>query len=230
MAPPTTVEEWIDRLNEMVDEMDSATVTKAFNGNAAAKGMMETWAAEMQAAALFVAAYTEAASVQQETLVDVANAIIDTVQAILLALGILWILKKLKKERKGSVLEIVVTERKIRDDLGDRTKPIPSRPDSDKEDQATFIVLRVAWTIHYLLTVMQALQMQTKAGGDAELIWKAHLDSKTCNICKFMHGKKSVDGNFIPVILKQFPSYRAFTSWMGFPHAHPRCRCVAVPA
>lgn len=230
MAEPTTVEEWVDRLNEMAEEMDTKTITSAFNGNTSAKGMMQTWAAEMQAASLFVAGYTGAASASEEALVEVANKVIDTVQAILLALGIIWLLKRLKRQRKGAVLEIVVTERQFRKDLGDRTEPIPSRPDSDKEDQVAFIAMRVAWTIHYLLTVMQALKIQAEGKGDGELVWKAHLDDKTCSVCRYMHNKKSINGDFLPVILKQFPSYRAFAPWMGFPHAHPRCRCVAVPA
>lgn len=230
MAEPTTVEEWIDRLNEMTEEMDTKTIVDAYNGSPTAKATVQTWAAEMQAAAIFVAGYTEAVQASEEALVEIANTVIDTVQAILLALGILWLLKRLKKKRRGVVLEITVTEREFKKDLGDRTKPIPSRQDTDKEEEAAFIAMRVAWTIHYLLTLMQALKMQTEAKGEGELIWKAHLDAKTCSICRFMHNKRSVNGDFLPIILKEFPTYRAFGTWMGFPHAHPRCRCVAVPA
>lgn len=228
---PEDLEGWIERVNAMAEEVSSSTVVKAYNGNSAAQAIIEGWAVEMQAAALFLATYVEAETAATETLVDAANTIIDAVQAILLAVGIILLLKRLKKKNKGSILEITVGERKFRTDLGDKTQAIPQGwKDTDKAAEAAYLKLRIDWTTHFLLTMLQALKLQTdnKLGSGKELVWKAHLDSKTCSICKFMHNKRSIKGDFLPVILKQFPNYKAFVPWMGFPHAHPRCRCVAV--
>ena len=69
--------------------------------------------------------------------------------------------------------------------------------------------------------------MQDERGGK-ELVWHAVKDKATCIICRTMDGKKSIDGDFLPVILKAFKDYRVFVPWMPWPHAHPRCRCWAT--
>ena len=223
------VDEWIEKLTQLLEEMDAKTVADAYSGKAAAKAAVQAWAVEMHAAALFLATYTGALQADAEAMIDAANTIIDTVQAILLALGIVYLLKKLrkKKDKKGTVIEIVVSEKEAKDSLGNRTSPIPSSDRKSKVEEAAFIALRIEWATHFLLTMMQALRLQDGLDGK-ELIWKAKLDKKTCKICAFMHNKKSIKGDFLPVILKQFPTYSAYVNWMGVPHAHPRCRCEAV--
>lgn len=226
---PTNLEEWIVRVTEMAEEIDSKVVASAYQGNADAKAILEAWALEMQAAALFLAAYTGAVEADMEALVAIANTIIDTVQAILMALGIALLLKKLKKGKKPT--EYVVTLNVYKKELGQRVNPIPSSSDADKKAEADFLGLRVDWSIHHLLTLLQGLKMQEGfKPGSKELVWKAHLDASTCSICRFMHNKKSIHGDFLPVIMKQFPTFKAYVAWMGFPHAHPRCRCFAEPA
>lgn len=228
---PDSIEGWVERLNELMEEMDASTISKAQAGNKEAQAILQAWALEAHAAALFLATYTGALQANVDLMIDTANTIIDTVQAILLAVGIVYLLKKLRrKDKGGGVIEIIVTEATVRKDLGDRTKPIPSRPAKDRAAETAFLRLRVLWTTHFLLTMMQGLQMQAQVdtGEDQELVWKATLDTNTCAICRFMHNKKSTNGDFMPVILKQFPDYRQFGSVMLFPHAHPRCRCVAV--
>ena len=229
---PTDVDGWVERLSELMEEVDSKTVMNAYQGQASAKATIQAWAVEMQAAAVFIATYAGTVQVNAEALLEIANTIIDTVQAILLALGIIYLLKKLKrKSHKGAaILEIVVTEKTARSELGDKTNPIPSKTDVSRAESAAFIMLRLNWATHFMLTMMQALKLQGEINldEDQELVWKAHLDAKTCSICKFMHNKKSVNGDFLSVILKEFPKYTPYVNWMGFPHAHPRCRCVAV--
>lgn len=228
---PETVDEWVDRLAELMEEVEASTVSSALGGNAAAKATIQGWAAEMEAAAIFIAAYTGTAQAQTDLLIETANTIIDTVQAILLALGIIWILRKLRKRERGDgIVEIQITERKARVDLGDKTNPIPSRPDQDREKEAAFLFLRLSWATHFMLTLMQGLQIQAEGSSTKELKWVAKLDANTCSICRFMHGKTSEDGDFLPVILKQFPKYSVYVNWMPWPHAHPRCRCSAVPS
>lgn len=227
---PDNLEDWIERLNEMLTEIDGDTVSQARSGNSTAQAIIQAWAVEAQAAAVFLATYTGAMRADVEAMVETANTIIDTVQAILLALGIAYLLKRLRKRERGAAIEIVISEREARGELGDRVKPIPSREDQDRTKENAFLLMRILWTTHFLLTVMQGLQMQEEldTGSDRELTWKAKLDANTCAICAFMHNKKSVDGDFLPVILKQFPNYRVFGAVMMWPHAHPRCRCKAV--
>lgn len=231
MNYPEDLESWIERVNEIMEEIDSEDVAKAYAGNAEAKAVMEAWALEMQAAALFLAAYVEAGTTPQEVLVEVANEIIDTVQAILIALAILLLLKKIrKKPKKGTDIQIDITISEAKKIAGDRGKPRPSgRDDLDdaKVKDAAFIKLRVLWTTHFVLTLLEGLRMQ-KERGSKELVWHAVKDKATCSICATMDGKKSIDGDFLPVILKSFPKYTVFVNWMGWPHAHPRCRCWAT--
>ena len=231
MAYPEDLEGWIERVNEIMTEIDSDDVAKAYAGNATAKAVMEAWALEMQAAALFLATYVEAGTTPQEVLVEVANEIIDTAQAILIALAILLLLKKIKKKPKnGTNIQIDITISEAKKIAGDRGKPRPSgRDDLDdaKVKDAAFIKLRVLWTTHFVLTLMEGLRMQKERGGK-ELVWHAVKDKATCIICTTMDGKKSIDGDFLPVILKSFKDYRVFVPWMPWPHAHPRCRCWAT--
>ena len=230
MATPETLDEWIDRLNELLENSPTKAIDKAYSGNAQAKATIQAWAVEMQAAALFIAAYAEAQRLNQDMLVEVANIIIDTVQAILLALGIAYLLRKLKKRKaqKDSIAEIKISKALALKTAGDRAKAIPSSTASDKEKEALFLKLRVDWTTHFLLTLMQGLKMQTEAGPKAEWVWRSRKDAAVCSICKAMDGEKSKGGDFLPVLLKKFPDYKAFVPWMLVPHAHPRCRCKAV--
>lgn len=228
---PTNVDEWVDRLTQLTEEMDAKTISSAQQSNKSAVAIVEAWALEMQAAAMFLATYSGAVQVDVEALVEMANTIIDTVQAILIAMGIALLLKKLRKSKSKKVpFEYVVTLNTYKKDLGRKTKPVPqSKSTLDRAAEAAYLTLRVEWSTHHMLTIMKALQLQ--AGyrpGSKELIWKANMDSATCSVCRFMHNKKSINGDFLPVILKKFPSYKAYVNWMGFPHAHPRCRCVAV--
>lgn len=227
---PTDVDGWVDRLNELLEELDSETVSSAYQGNPKAKAIIEAWALEMQAAAMFLATYTGAVKADVEALVEMANTIIDTVQAILIAMGIIILLKKLRKAKTKKVpFEYEVTINTYKDTLGTKVKPIPQAVGSrGRAEEANYLKLRIEWATHHMLTIMKALQIQARYDGDKELIWKARLDKSTCSICRFMHNKESINGDFLPVILKQFPTYRAYVNWMGFPHAHPRCRCIAV--
>ena len=223
---PTDVDEWIERLTELINELDLDTITDAYAGNAAAKAVVEAWALEMQGATLFLATYQGALQANVEALIDIANTIIDSVQAILIAIGIVLLLKRLKKSKnKGTPFEIVVTLNEFKNDLGTKVNPIPqSKTDKDKATEALYLKLRIEWVTHFMLTVMQALKAQASGEGK-ELVWRAKKDGITCSVCRFMDGKKSINGDFLPVIMKQFPSYKAYVGWMGYPHAHPRCRC-----
>lgn len=226
---PSDIEEWLARLDKMMESMDQKTIDSAQAGNAGAKAAVEAWAAEMHAAVLFLAAYVEALQLDAEAMVEMANTIIDTVQAILIALGIALLLKRLKAKKGSNPLEVHISLDEYRKSLGDKVNPIPSRRDRSDKEEAIFLRLRIEWATYFLSTLFKALELQSGKGG-VELIWKATLDKKTCSICTFMHGKKSVNGDFLPVLLKRFPTYKVYVNWMGFPHAHPRCRCVAVPA
>lgn len=226
---PTDVEGWITRLGELMESLDQETVAKAYQGNAEAKALVEVWATEMQAAAIFLASYVEAMKLDVDAMVEMVNTIIDTVQAILIALGILLLLKRLKAKKGSNPLQVTVTLQEYKKTLGNKTNPIPHLKARGKDEEAMYLYLRVEWTTYFLITLFKALELQNGRGG-VDLIWKATLDKKTCSICTFMHNKRAINGDFLPVILKQFPTYRAYVNWMGFPHAHPRCRCIAVPA
>lgn len=226
---PNDVEGWIARLGELMESMDQETVAKAYQGNAEARALVEVWAAEMQAAAVFLAAYVETMGLDVDAMVEMVNTIIDTVQAILIALGIALLLKRLKAKKGANPLQVTISLEEYKKGLGTKVNPIPQYKSTGKDADAVYLYLRAEWTTYFLITMFKALELQAGKGG-IDLIWKATLDSKTCSICTFMHNKKSVNGDFLPVILKQFPTYRAYVNWMGFPHAHPRCRCVAVPA
>lgn len=227
---PEDLDGWIERLEQLLEESPAKRVPKAMSGNAAAKAEIQAWAIEMQAAALYMAGYLEGIKVNQEALVEIANTVIDTVQAILIALGIALLLKKIRKKGKSKdVSEITITKSVATKTAGDRGKPIPSSPDSSRDKEEAFIQLRIDWTTHYLLTVAQGLKLQEDAGESTEWRWKSKKDSSVCYICRAMDGEKSINGDFLPVIIKKFPKYKAFGTWMLVPHAHPRCRCVAVP-
>lgn len=231
MATPSTPEQWVERLEAMMEEVTPEDIVQARAGNAEARALLTAWAVELQAAALFIAAYQGPIKTTQEALVEVANQIIDTAQAVLLAVGIIYLLRKLKKKTPKSkvAIEVDITKAQAQKELGDRTTPIPSRPEADKDKEDMFIFLRTQWTTHFTLTIMQGFLMAEKANGK-EFIWKARKDGATCSICRAMDGEKSVDGDFLPGLLKKFPKYSSYVSVMWWPHAHPRCRCVAVLA
>jgi hypothetical protein len=229
MATPSTAEQWVERLEEMMKEVSPTDIEKARSGNPAAQALLKTWAVELQAAAVFIASYQGPAKVSQDTLVEVANQIIDTVQAILLALGIIYLLRKLKKKTPKSTvtIEVDITRGQAQKELGSKTTPIPSRPEADRSKEDAFLFLRYQWTTHFVLTIMQSLLMMDQAEGK-EFTRRARKDSITCSICRAMDGEKSVDGDFLPVLLKKFPKYDPYVPVMWWPHAHPRCRCIAV--
>lgn len=229
---PDTTEEWISRLIEMMEEMDTETVVSAYSGNAAAKATVQAWAVEMQAALLFLVTHQAAVQTNVEALMETANTIVDTIQAILIALGIIYLLKRFRKrDRTDAVVEINVTEREFRQDLGDRTRPIPSRPDQDRAKESAFLKLRIDWTTHFLLTLFQGMHIVEELDLEEgeELIWVSRKDAKVCSVCRYMDGKMSENRDFMPVIMKQFPDFNVFVKIMPFPHAHPRCRCIAKP-
>lgn len=227
MATPKNLEEWLSRLEEIYEEITPEEMAKAYAGNKAAQATIQAWAVEMQAAALFIAQYQGATQTSQDLLVETVNQIIDTVQAILLALGIIYLLKKLKKRRKKVVLDVDISLDTVRSDLGQRTNPRPSNPTEDKDKEAMFLFLRQQWATHFVLTLLQGLRMSAEADGK-EFTWRARKDGATCSICRAMDGERSVDGDFLPVLLKKFPAYTPYVPVMWWPHAHPRCRCVAV--
>ena len=156
----------------------------------------------------------------------------ETLQAILIALGIALILKKFrKKDKSKAFLEIVISEKDAKDIAGDKAKAIPSRPDADKDQESAFLFLRMQWLLHYLITLFQSISLQEEMDLEEgeEMVWVSRKDAKVCSICKYMDGKESVNGDFLPVLLKGFPTYIPYVPIMPFPHAHPRCRCIAKP-
>lgn len=225
---PKNLEGWQDRVTEILEEIDPETVQKAYAGNASAQAIIQAWVVELHAAVVFLAVYKSAFQVAQDTLLEMVNIIIDTLQAILLALGIMYLLKKARKKRKTDVeIDVKISESEAKEIAGDRVKARPSIPDStDKDKDATFLYYRLQWATHFILTTLNAAAIQEDADGE-ELVWRAHLDDKTCSICRYMDGQVSVDGDFLPVILKKFTKYSSYVPFMGWPHAHPRCRCWA---
>lgn len=229
MATPSTPEDWITRIEELTENLDSDTLVKANNGNAAAQAIIKAWAIEMQAAAVFIAGNAALIKADQAVMTEAADTIIDTIQAILLALGIAFLLKKFKKGGKKN--NITVSEAEYKKLLGDKIKARPSHQGAaDKAMDVAFIRLRMEWLMHFIYTVMKSMTM---GASKKELTWEVKKDGAgrpdklVCSICRAMDGKKSINGNFIPVILKLFPAYKPYTNWMGWPHAHPRCRCEA---
>lgn len=232
MEEPTDATEWLARLIEMAEEIDTDTISKANAGNAAAKATVEAWAVEIQAALIFLLGYSNALRADGEALLATINAVMETLQAILIALGIALILKKFrKKDKSKAFLEIVISEKDAKDIAGDKAKAIPSRPDADKDQESAFLFLRMQWMLHYLITLFQAVSLQEEMDLEEgeEMVWVSRKDAKVCSICKYMDGKESVNGDFLPVLLKGFPTYIPYVPIMPFPHAHPRCRCIAKP-
>ena len=227
MASP---EEAIEAITNSIESIDQDLVADALAGQVAAKATIEAWAVEMEAAIQVAVGLLESLETDAEAMIDSLNTLVDTIQAILLAIGIAYLLKRMKKRRRGGALSVFVTRDEFEDALGDRVKPIPSRPDADKEQQAAYLALRIVWTTHFLETLLQGIKLQLGSKGGVDLIWRAHLDSKTCTICRFMDGKKADGGDFLPIIVKAFPAYVPYTSTMIYPHAHPRCRCYAEVA
>lgn len=228
---PETIEGWIDRLNEMMGELTPQDVQKAYDGSQKHKALIEAWAVELQAALMFISGYAGALNLDYDALVDSLNTITDTIQAILLALAIVYLLKKFKRKGKSLTLDVVVSKSEALKELGDRTSPIPSRPDADSSAKSAYLYLRIAWVMHFILTLLQSLALQEaiKLNDGEELVWVSRKDSKVCSICRYMDGKKSINGDFLPVILKKFTTYIPYVDFMIVPHAHPRCRCIAVP-
>ena len=226
---PTSTEEWISRIEEMLADLTLDDIKKSAAGNEAAQAVIQGLAAELQSALLYLLSISELAQAQIDVLIELVDSVIDTIQAILLALGIVFLLKKVKKKKDRGFTEVKVSERSARKGLGDRTKPIPSRQDSqDPEKEAQFLKWRLEWTIHYILTLLQGAQLREELEEGEELIWVSRKDASVCPVCKTMDGKKSVNGDFLPTILKYFPNYKSYAAeMMLFPHAHPRCRCVA---
>lgn len=223
MATPTSPDDWIARIEELNEELDSEVLVKAYQGNAAAQATVKAWALEMQAAAVFIAGNAALIKADQAVMTEAADQIIDTIQAILLALGIAFLLKKFKKGGKKN--NVTVSEAEYRKLLGDKVKARPSdKGPKDKVKDVAFIRLRMEWLMHFIYTVMMSMTMKR---GKKELTWVSKKDKRVCSICRAMDGQKSVNGNFLPVIMKKFPAYKPYTGWMGWPHAHPRCRCVA---
>ena len=225
---PNTIEDWKGRIEEILEEINPETVQKAYAGNASAQAIIQALVVELHAAVVFLAGYKSAFQVAQDTLLEMVNIIIDTLQAILLALGIMYLLKKASKKRKTDVeVNVNISESEAKKIAGDRVKARPSVPDStDKDKDTTFLYYRLQWATHFILTTLNAAAIQEDADGE-ELVWRAHLDDKTCSICRYMDGQVSVDGDFLPVILKKFTEYVPYAPFMGWPHAHPRCRCWA---
>lgn len=227
MATPKDLDEWISRVEEIMDEISPEIIDKAYSGNKEAQTLVKAWAVEMQAVALFIAGYQGAVEANQEAMVETANQIIDTAQAILLALGIIYLLRKLKKKKTPATIEVDITLDQARKELGDRVKPRPSNPTVDKEKESMFLFLRQQWTTHFVLTALHGLRMTREAEGK-EFIWRSKKDGATCSICRAMDGEKSINGDFLPVLLNKFPQYNPYVPVMWWPHAHPRCRCIAV--
>lgn len=226
MAEPKTPEEWEARVEEIIAEIDQETVTKAYAGNAHAKAQIQALVIELQAAAVFLATYSGGIKATQDALLETVNTIIDTLQAILLAIGILYLLKRVKKRKKVSV-EVTISAKEAAKIAGDKAKPRPSKQGTDKEKDADFLFLRLQWAAYFLQTLMKASQIHSGMGRK-ELVWHAKRDTKTCTICHAMDGERSVNGDFLPVLLKKFPDYKPYTKTMWWPHVHPRCRCWAT--
>ena len=232
MAGPTTPEEWLDTLTEIVNSIDGEIIEKAYTGDAAARAIVEAWAKEVEAAVIFLLGYEQALNAAGEALLAMANAVVDTLQAILIALGIAYLLKRFRKKKDSSaILEIVVSSREAQSIAGDRAKPIPSRDTDSQAQEAAFLTLRMQWLMHFVMTLFQAQAIQDSmdlADGE-ELVWVSRKDSSVCTICRYMDGKKSKGGDFLPILLAKFPEYVPYIPIMPFPHAHPRCRCVCKP-
>lgn len=235
---PTTTEEWVERIEEMMEEMaDSTVVQDAYAGNATARATVEAWAVELQAALMYLSTVSSLSYISQEIMLEMINEVIDTLQAILLALGIIYLINKLRvrDERTRTVVDINISESQARRDLGDRIKPVPSRRDDaeqNREWESEFLRLRFEWTVYYILTMLKAARMREEEDidPDAELVWRSHKDGKTCSICLSMDGERSEGGDFMPVLIRKFPDYRTYGPFMIWPHAHPRCRCWAEVA
>lgn len=225
---PTNLEDWQIRIEEILEEINPETVQKAYAGSESAKALIQAWVAELHSAMAFLAMYGGALQVAQEAMLEMVNTVIDTLQAILLALGITYLLKKAKKKSRTDLsLNVTVSEEEARRIAGDRAKARPSIPDSeDRKKDETFLFYRLQWATHFILTAFNAAAIQEESDGE-ELVWRAHLDGKTCSICRFMDGQVSVNGDFLPIIVKKFTQYKPYVPFMGWPHAHPRCRCWA---
>ena len=229
---PKDAQEWLARLIEISEEIDTDTISKANSGDAAAKATVAAWAVEIQAALIFLLGYSNALRADGEALLATVNAVMETLQAILIALGIALILKKFrKKDKSKTFLEIVISDKDAKDIAGDKAKAIPSRPDADKDQESAFLFLRMQWLLHYIITMFQSISLQEEMDLESgeEMVWVSRNDAKVCSICKYMDGKESVNGDFLPVLLKGFPTYIPYVPIMPFPHAHPRCRCIAKP-
>ena len=118
MATPTSPDDWIARIEELNENLDSEILIKAYQGNVAAQATVKAWALEMQAAAVFIAGNAALIKADQVVITEAADQIIDTIQAILLALGIAFLLKKFKKGGKKN--NVTVSEAEYRKLLGDK--------------------------------------------------------------------------------------------------------------
>lgn len=250
---PDTLEGWMERIVQIPEEYPEKVFADAYAGKAQAVASVKAVALEIQAAAAWIASNAAMIQASEEIMVEVANQIIDTMQALLLILAILLLLKRFKKKRRQDVEDVVVTEAQYRKDLDGKLKARSRAKTEDKAKDILAIKLRFDWLIHYIYTVLKSMEISSgvvtdedrereegeddvaksvrvakKKGG--ELVWVSKKDKDVCTVCRYMDGKKSVDGNFLPVILKAFPAYKPYTNWMGWPHAHPRCRCEAKPA
>ena len=94
---PKDAQEWLARLIEISEEIDTDTISKANSGDAAAKATVAAWAVEIQAALIFLLGYSNALRADGEALLATVNAVMETLQAILIALGIALILKKFRR-------------------------------------------------------------------------------------------------------------------------------------
>lgn len=227
---PTSAAGWLERIEQIAEEeLTPQVVNSAYAGNATAQGTIRALVVELQAAAIYLATYSGALLATQEAMIEVVNTIIDTLQAILLAIGIIYLLKKVKKKGKKTQIDIEITLEEAKKIAGDKAKPRPSVPDSKDDDlNRTLLLWRLQWTTHFIKTMMLGIATQEEADGQ-ELEWVSRKDSNVCTICRYMDGKVSKDGDFLPIILDKFKDYVAYVPFMPWPHVHPRCRCRAVP-
>lgn len=107
MASP---EEAIEDITNSIESIDQDLVADALAGQVAAKATIEAWSCEMEAAIQVAVGLLESLETDAEAMIDSLNTLVDTIQAILLAISIAYLLKRMKKRRRGGALSVFVTK------------------------------------------------------------------------------------------------------------------------
>jgi SPP1 gp7 family putative phage head morphogenesis protein len=75
---------------------------------------------------------------------------------------------------------------------------------------------------HAAFSQAQAKVYEANSDVVVKLEWSAHLDARTCDVCRDLNGRQWTIVDKKPVK----PNYK---QWQGYPPAHPRCRCDMLP-